>query len=43
MMMERVWTHLPRLSADTKVTHVQDNSYVIASNKLKNKDLRIIQ
>ena len=39
-MLERVWTLLPRFSADTKVMHVQDYSYVIATNKLKNKVLK---
>ena len=39
LMLERVWTLLPQFCADTKVTHVQDNSYVIATNKLKNKVL----
>ena len=40
LMLERVWTLLPQFWADTKVTHVQDNSYVIATNKLKNKVLK---
>ena len=40
LMLERVWTLLPQFCADTKVTHVQDNSYVIATNKLKNKVLK---
>ena len=26
MMLERVWTRLPRSSADTKLTHVEDDS-----------------
>ena len=37
LMLERVWTRLPEFWADTKVTHVQDESLVIATNKLKNK------
>ena len=40
LMLERVWILLPQFWADTKVTHVQDNSYVIATNKLKNKVLK---
>ena len=40
LMLERVWTLLRQFWADTKVTHVQDNSYVIATNKLKNKVLK---
>ena len=41
LMLERVWTLLPRfLAADTKVMHVQDYSYVIATNKLKKKVLK---
>ena len=40
LMLERVWTLLPRFWADTKVKHVQDNSYVIVTNKLKNKVLK---
>ena len=40
LTFERVWTLLPRFWADTRVTHVQDNSYVIATNKLKNKVLK---
>ena len=40
LMLERVWTLLPQFGADTKVTHVQDISYVTATNKLKNKVLK---
>ena len=39
-MLERVWTLLPRFSADAKVTHAQDISSVIATNKLKSKVLK---
>ena len=42
-MLKRVWTRLPRLSADAKVTHAQDVSSVIATNKLKTKVLKNIQ
>ena len=40
LMLERVWTLLPRFSADAKVTHAQDISSVIATNKLKSKVLK---
>ena len=40
LMLERVWTLLPRFSADVKVTHEQDISSVIAANKLKSKVLK---
>ena len=40
LMLERVWTLLPRFSADVKVTHAQDISSVIATNKLKSKVLK---
>ena len=40
LMLERVWTLLPRFSADAKVTHAQDISSVIAANKLKSKVLK---
>ena len=40
LMLERVWTLLQRFSADAKVTHVQDISSVIATNKLKSKVLK---
>ena len=40
LMLERVWTLLPRFSADAKVTHAQDISFVIATNKLKSKVLK---
>ena len=40
MMLERVWTLLPRFSADGKVTHAKDISSVIATNKLKSKVLK---
>ena len=39
-MLERVWTRLPRFSADAKVTHAQDISSVKATNKLKSKVLK---
>ena len=39
-MLERVWTLLPRFWADAKVTHSQDISSVIATNKLKSKVLK---
>ena len=39
-MLERVWTLLQRFSADAKVTHSQDISSVIATNKLKSKVLK---
>ena len=39
-MLEREWTLLPRFSADAKVTHAQDISSVIATNKLKSKGLK---
>ena len=39
-MLKRVWTRLPRFSADAKVTHAQDISSVIATNKLKSKVLK---
>ena len=49
LMFERVWTLLPRFLADSKVTHVQDNSYVIATknkvlknNTMSGKSLRIL-
>ena len=40
LMLERVWTLLQRFSADAKVTHAQDISSVIATNKLKSKVLK---
>ena len=40
LMLERVWTLLPRFSADVKVTHAQDISSIIATNKLKSKVLK---
>ena len=40
VMLERVWTLLPRFSADGKVTHAQDISSVRATNKLKSKVLK---
>ena len=40
LMLERVWTLLPQFSADVKVTHAQDISSVIATNKLKSKVLK---
>ena len=49
LMLERGWTLLPQFWADTKVTHVQDNSYVIATknkvlknNTMSGKSLRIL-
>ena len=39
-MLERVWTLLQLFSADAKVTHAQDISSVIATNKLKSKVLK---
>ena len=39
-MLKRVWTRLPRLSADAKVTHAQDISFVIATNKMKSEVLK---
>ena len=39
-MLKRVWTRLPRFSADAKVTYAQDISSVIATNKLKSKVLK---
>ena len=40
LMLKRVWTRLPRFSADAKVTHAQDISSVIETNKLKSKVLK---
>ena len=40
LMLKRVWTRLPRFSANAKVTHAQDSSSVIATNKLKSKVLK---
>ena len=49
-MLEGLWTLLPRFSADARVTHAQDISFVIATNELKSKvvknngkNLRIIE
>ena len=40
LMLKRVWTRLPRFSADAKVTHAQDISSDIATNTLKTKVLK---
>ena len=40
LMLERVWTLLPQFSTDVKVTHAQDTSSVMATNKLKSKVLK---
>ena len=40
LMLERLWTLLQLFSADAKVTHAQDISSVIATNKLKSKVLK---
>ena len=40
LMLDRVWTLLPRFSADVNVTHAQHISSVIAANKLKSKVLK---
>ena len=40
MMLERVWTRLPRLSADAKATHAQDIFSIKVTNKLKSKVLK---
>ena len=40
VMLEKVWTLLPRFSADAKVTHAQNISSVIATNELKSKVLK---
>ena len=40
VMLEKVCTLLAQFSADAKVTHAQDISSVIATNKLKSKVLK---
>ena len=40
LMLKRVWTRLPRFSAHAKITHTQDISSVIATNKLNSKVLK---
>ena len=40
LMLDRVWTLFQRFSAYAKVTHAQDISSVIATNKLKSKVLK---
>ena len=40
LMLDRVWTLFQRFSAYAKVTHAQDISSVVATNKLKSKVLK---
>ena len=39
-MLDRVWTRLPRFSADAKAMHAQDISSIKATDKLKSKVLK---